>query len=254
MPGAGYVQAAADGGPLKGGAPRVVWQSLGTDPRLVSAMSAAQRLNQLGRPSHLVWNPLNGEIVQLLPILRAARSLCCPEGLEQTAPPSPQEAGTTGDTAAHAAARADGGIAEVNAEGRLCVQICVVAFAWQPFTAGPMTGRQAIVGWLDSWNIPRQWPAGSPAPFPYGHASAGSRRLWARGGHFGASQLPGWMAAGPGAIDVELLTGQASSGPAELPPASPGSGNRRPSAAALPDLDRIFATGPPAAATLSGVG
>ena len=253
MPGAGYVQAATDGGPLKGGAPRVVWQSLGTDPRLVSAMSAAQRLNQLGRPSHLVWNPLNGEIVQLLPILRAARSLCCPEGLEQTAPPSPQEAGTTGDTAAHAAARADGGIAEVNAEGRLCVQICVVAFAWQPFTAGPMTGRQAIVGWLDSWNIPRQWPAGSPAPFPYGHASAGSRRLWARGGHFGASQVPGLTADGPGSVDVEMLIGQAAARVIELRPAGASDAAARHTSAGLAELDDIFEPGAPVASSPSRV-
>ena len=86
MPGAGYLRTAADGGQLKGGAPRAVWQALGADPRMVSARSAAQRLEQLGRPCHLVWNPLCGEIVQLVPIVRAARSLGCPEGLEQPAP------------------------------------------------------------------------------------------------------------------------------------------------------------------------
>src|ERR1700685_1911905 len=57
MPGIRYVRAAADGGPLKGGAPRVVWHVLGADPQLVSARSAAQRLDQGGYPSHLVWNP-----------------------------------------------------------------------------------------------------------------------------------------------------------------------------------------------------
>ena len=29
--------------------------------------------------------------------------------------------------------------------------------------------------------------------------------LWALGGHFGASQIPGWDAAGPGHIDIDLL-------------------------------------------------
>ena len=72
MPGIRYVRAAADGGPLKGGAPRVVWHALGADPQRVSARSAAQRLDQDGHPSHLVWNPCNGEIVQLIPIVRAA--------------------------------------------------------------------------------------------------------------------------------------------------------------------------------------
>src|SRR5919108_1563126 len=71
MPGASYLGASADGGRLRGGAPRVVWQTLDTDPRLVSARSAAQHLDQTGRPAHLVWNPLTGEIVQLISALRA---------------------------------------------------------------------------------------------------------------------------------------------------------------------------------------
>src|SRR5487761_1815311 len=75
MPGAGYVRAKADGGQMKGGAPRVVWLTLGADPHLISAQSAAQRLNQTGRPCHLVWNPVTGEVVQLLPIVRAGRAL-----------------------------------------------------------------------------------------------------------------------------------------------------------------------------------
>jgi hypothetical protein len=32
-----------------------------------------------------------------------------------------------------------------------------------------------------------------------------SRAVWSTGGHFGASQIPGWDAAGPGNIDIELL-------------------------------------------------
>ena len=64
-----------DGGQLRGGARRVVWQTLGADPRTVSARSAAQRLDQHARACHLVWNPLQGETVQMIPILRAGRSL-----------------------------------------------------------------------------------------------------------------------------------------------------------------------------------
>jgi hypothetical protein len=208
MPSARYIEAAADGGPLRGGAPRVVWQSLSADPRAVSARSAAQRLDQLGRPSHLVWNPLTGETVQLISIVRAARSLGCPEGLE---PPGP--VGDAVPPAGHTdvpSAPADGYLPPVNAEGRLCVQISVVAFPWEPFTEGPMAGLQPILRWLDSWGIPRQWPAGRPAPFPHGHPASGSNRAWSRGGHFGASQVPGWTAAGPGCIDVELLHGRAA--------------------------------------------
>jgi hypothetical protein len=143
MPGVKYVRAAGDGGPLRGGAPRVVWEALDADPRTVSARSAAQRLDKEGRASHLVWNPLGGEIVQLIPIVRAACSL----GLEAPAPPDRPGQETR---------------AEVNSEGRVCVQICVVAFTQDPFTAGPMAGLQEILTWLDSWGVPRSWPAGRP--------------------------------------------------------------------------------------------
>jgi hypothetical protein len=190
MPGVGRIWGTTDGGPLRGGAPRAVWQALGADPRTVSAGSAAQRLSQLDRACHLVWNPLQGEIVQAIPIVRGGRLLGAPEDLDQMARPKP------------GASR----LAAVSTEGRLCVQIGVVAFAWDPFTAWPMTGLRQIQDWLDSWGISRKWPAGRPAAFPHGLTTGGDRRLWARGGHFGASQVPGLTAAGPGAIDVELLS------------------------------------------------
>src|ERR1700736_1220411 len=83
MRGVRYVQAAADGGVLKGGAPRVVWKALGTDPRVLCARSVAQRLDKAGHATHLVWNPLNGEIVQLIPIVRAASSLGSPTAVAE---------------------------------------------------------------------------------------------------------------------------------------------------------------------------
>jgi hypothetical protein len=192
MPGAKRLWDSTDGGPLNGGAPRVVWQTLGADPRAMSAGSAAESLNQFGRAPHLVWNPVQGEIVQLISVLRAGRLLGTPEDLSQMAPPQPE-------------ADADQ-LPEANAEGRLCVQIGVVAFAWDPFTSWSMTGLRRILDWLDSWGVQRRWPAGAPAPFPHGLTTCGDRRTWAKGGYFGASQVPGLTAAGPGAIDVEQLT------------------------------------------------
>jgi hypothetical protein len=252
MPGAGYLRTAADGGELKGGAPRAVWQALGADPRVVSARSAAQRLEQLGRPCHLVWNPLCGEIVQLVPIVRAARSLGCPEGLEQPGPAGRADAGTIArpDDDQPAAPPA-AGLAEVNAEGRVCVQICVIAFAWEPFTSGPMADLQAIMCWLDSWGVSRQWPAGRPAAFPLGHAARRSRKLWARGGHFGASQVPGSMADGPGSVDVEMLTGRTTSH--LIGPRQAGESTAAGQDASLAVLDGIFVPGESADTVLSRV-
>ncbi|MDR3035331.1 MAG: hypothetical protein LBV78_19915 [Kitasatospora sp.] len=188
---------------MKGGAPRVVWLTLGVDPQLISAHSAAERLNQLGRPCHLVWNPLTGQIVQLIPIVRAGLALGVAGGI------GPERAASAAGEYPNGplAAQPSDGAAGVHTEGRLCVQVGVIGFGRVPFTSGPMTGVEAILDWLDSWQIERRWPVGRPAPFGHAHAAVRSRRLWACGGHFGASQVPCCLAAGPGAIDVERLTG-----------------------------------------------
>jgi hypothetical protein len=163
---------------------------LGTTPRAVSIQSAAQRLVGEHRPCHLVWDPVTGEVVQLISILRAGCALGAPERLDW----SPDRVLTGPDN--------------VNAEGRVCVQIGVLGHPAQPFTNGPLAGADEIIGWLDSWAVPRRWPAGKPQPAGCPAASTGrSRVLWARGGHFGASQVPGCDNVGPGGIDIDRLTG-----------------------------------------------
>jgi hypothetical protein len=161
----------------------------------VSIQSAAQRLVGERRPCHLVWDPVTGEIVQLISILRAGRALGAPERLEwgpHRVPAAPEN---------------------VNTEGRVCVQIGVLWHPADPFTSGPLAGLGAIVSWLDSWNVPRRWPAGRPAAYRGAGMERGltgtnqSRMLWARGGHFGASQVPGCDNLGPGSIDIDRLTG-----------------------------------------------
>ncbi|HLH82298.1 MAG TPA: hypothetical protein VKV38_03465 [Trebonia sp.] len=154
----------------------------------MSIQSAAQRLVSERRPCHLVWDPVTGEIVQLISVLRAGRALGAPERLDW----GPDRVPAYPDN--------------VNAEGRVCVQIGVLGHPAEPFTNGPLAGAGEIVNWLDSWGVPRRWPAGRPA----GYLMAGgerSRALWARGGHFGASQVPGCENIGPGGIDIDRLTG-----------------------------------------------
>ena len=187
MPGP-RIRADIDGGPLNGGAPRAVWLTLGTTPRKVSIQSAAQRLVSERRPCHLVWDPVTGDIVQLISILRAGRALGAPEQLDWDpgrVPAAPRN---------------------VNAEGRICAQIGVLGHPAEPFTDGPMVGVDAIVEWLDSWGVSRRWPAGMPMSC-LAIGAERSRALWARGGHFGASQVPGCENTGPGAIDTDRITG-----------------------------------------------
>ena len=210
LPEAVRIRAEADGGALGGGAPRVVWLTLGSPANAVSVQSAAQRLVAEHRPCHLVWNPTTGEIAQLISVLRAGRALGGPDRVDW-ARRRPEN---------------------VNAEGRVCVQIGVLAVAAEPFTNGPMTGVEAIMSWLDSWGVSRRWPGGAPGGWAgvagaavagaavggaaVGGAAAGlaegSRAAWARGGHFGASQVPGCADVGPGAIDIHRLTGSGPHG------------------------------------------
>jgi hypothetical protein len=162
--------------------------ALGADPKSVSAWSAAQQLNQEGRPCHLVWDPHSGDIAQLLPIVRAGCTLGTRENIDYTPDAPPHE------------------VPSVNREGRLCVQVGVLSTAREPFTGFHMIGLSEIMAWLDSWAIPRRWPAGAPAPFRQ-PAKPRSRALWALGGHFGASQVPGCDSIGPGGIDIDQIAG-----------------------------------------------
>ncbi|WP_235834178.1 hypothetical protein [Actinomadura logoneensis] len=178
LPEAVRLPARLDGGALRGGAPRAVWLTSGSDPRSVSARSLAADLAKIGRPAHVVWNPLTGEVVQQLPIVRAGLALA-----EDGPGPGPGR------------------------EGRICAQIMVVGQAREPFTTGPLTGLDPIVRWLDGWGVARRWPAGPPLATPQSYESPRDRRDWARGGHFGASQVPDAVRPDPGGIDVRRITG-----------------------------------------------
>jgi hypothetical protein len=196
MPEASRIRAETDGGPLTGGAPRAVWLTLGATPGAVSVQSAAARLIGERRPCHLIWDPLTGDLAQLISVLRAGRALGAADYLDW----SPDRGRAYPD--------------DVNHEGRVCVQIGVLGHPAEPFTGGALVGVEAIVSWLDSWGVPRRWPAGRPEGYRDAArdatAAAGGRRSraeWARGGHFGASQVPRCENAGPGAIDIIRITG-----------------------------------------------
>ncbi|MEY9210693.1 hypothetical protein NI17_014115 [Thermobifida halotolerans] len=176
MPGARRVTGTVPAGRSRGGAPRAVWCVSESDPDRWSARAAARQLDRTGRTAHLVWNPVTGDIAQLLPATAAAAGQLTPAGSVDRA-----------------------------LEGRVCILVQVVGRSPAPFTDSPLNGLTAILDWLDSWEIPRSWPAGPPGPLPPHRDDADRERLWAQGGHFGHSQVPGSAADGPGAIDVERM-------------------------------------------------
>lgn len=181
MPGARRFPSTVSTAVPRGGAPRAVWTTTESDPGAVSATAAAQHLQHRAHPTHLVWNPRSGEVVQALPATAATRgALVWADELDR------------------------------GRDGRLCLLIAVVGFASLPFTEGPTRRLADIVSWLDSWGVARAWPAGVPerslARPAHGRANEAT---WARGGHYGLSQVPGSGTAGPGPVCPEVILGLA---------------------------------------------
>jgi hypothetical protein len=145
---------------MLGGNRYATWHSFEADPSKVSAVAGAKFLVSSGNEVHLVFNPVSGQVVQLLPGNRAGRGLMNVPGGVQT-----------------------------NRAGVVNLQVEVVGFAKNPWT-GQLTGEgrkglARILAWMDSWGVPRATPAGAPAA-----TAAGPHRRIAPGpsGHYTHSQ------------------------------------------------------------------
>ncbi|RNL83480.1 hypothetical protein [Halostreptopolyspora alba] len=207
MPGAERVESTPLGAAPRGGSPRAVWLTTDSDPGLLSARAAALRSRAEGRGAHLVWNPVTGETTQLMPATAAAT-------------------GTLAD-----------GDTDHAEDGRVCVLILVVGRVLAPFTEGPLVGLTEILRWLDSWEIVRQWPTGTPGVADPPPRSPVRERNWARGGHFGHCQVPGARSDSPGQISPDRILNHPTSQtpPSPLGPPRPrapeshgGGGHSRP--------------------------
>ena len=166
LPGAKSVPG-RDGGTMLGGPNKVIWHTTENDPAKTTASDIAHYLVSSGNTVHLVWNPVSGETVAMLPANLAGR------GLENHA----------------------GGV-ETNRAGKVVIQIEVVGRASQPFTSGPMVGLPKILTWLASLGIPAVW-VGTPDR---------SVANWAKSGHFGHVDVPENSHTDPGLIDKTKLT------------------------------------------------
>ena len=166
LPGAKVIPG-RDGGTMLGGPAKVVWHTTENDPAKTSATSVAKYLVGSGNTVHIVWNPLTGEIVQMIPANLAGR------GLENRA----------------------GGV-ETNRAGKVVIQIEVVGRAAVPFTNRPMVGLPKIQAWLASLGIPAVWSG----------TTNRSTANWAKSGHFGHMDVPENSHTDPGLIDKTKLT------------------------------------------------
>jgi hypothetical protein len=166
LPGAKIVPG-RDGGTMLGGPNKVVWHTTENDPTKTTALAIANYLLSSGNTVHLVWNPVSGEKVAMLPTDLAGR------GLENRA----------------------GGV-ETNRAGRVVIQIEVVGWASQPFTDGPCNGLPEIQVWLRTLSVPAVWSGTLDR----------SIANWAKSGHFGHMDVPENSHTDPGLIDKAKLT------------------------------------------------
>lgn len=168
------------GGDLLGGPPRWVWHTYEADPARLSAVVGARALRAAGHDVHFCFNPLTGEIAQLLP------------------------AGVSG----RALKNLPGGV-QTNRLGDVCLQVEVIGFAARPFT-GILTpagraGLGRLVQFARAHRIPDAWPAGPPPAYPKG-SSPRRIDIWtSRAGHYGHSQVPENDHGDPGALDVAVV-------------------------------------------------
>lgn len=176
LPGAKRVDAWQDGGSMTGGPPRVIWHSTENDPNKTSAYAIAQYLNRVGYQVHVVWNPVSGEIIQMIPADRAGRGVRHTDAMQ------------------------------TNRMGDVCVQIEVVAHAAHPFTSYGMLGLDQIMKWIRQLKVPDVWPGGPPPTYP--DVKHVTDATWSgKAGHYSHSQVPQNDHNDPGAIDIRKLFG-----------------------------------------------
>lgn len=167
LAGATAVPSSHDGGSMTGNDAYFVWHTYEAGYTL-SAVDGARRLITAGNEVHLCFNPITGAIAQMLPANRAARGLM----------------------------NAAGGV-ETNRQGRVCLQVEVVAYAARPWmndlTAAGKVGLHKILAWADAWGVPRTYPNGPVGPVDYAASTKRARSVTAwngPGGHFCHADVP----------------------------------------------------------------
>ncbi|MFD5878493.1 peptidoglycan-binding protein [Streptomyces yangpuensis] len=155
--------------------------------------SLSSYLISVGSEPQLVYCPVTDRVAQLGPLNQSGRAL-----------------------------RNDGS-RRTNREGKVNIQIEVLAYAKNPWTTGwdpaQKPGWRSILAAARSWGVPDAFPAGPPGRYP-GPDKPRSRSVWQNsGGFFGHCDIPGNDHGDPGALDVNKVLGRGSGGGTPTPPA-----------------------------------
>lgn len=178
---------------MAGGPPRVTWHitwdSLRADGSpAISHSAVSDYLNNQGYQVHLVWDPVTGDIIQLLPADRGGAGLV------------------------HHGAPETNNMGEVNLqiEAYFTPGVVRVGVRYDQLTDTPMVNLDRIMAWADSWGIPRT------APLSPGDRNAST---WSHvGGHYGHFNAPGNDHGDPIVAIADILAHGSTPSPPPAPP------------------------------------
>lgn len=164
LPGAVAVPSAHDGGSMTGSDAYATFHTF-EGPYSLTAVNAAKRLIAAGNEVTLTFNPVLGGIAQMVPANRAGRGLM----------------------------NNPGGV-ETNRQGKVNIQIEVVAYAAHPWTQDLTEAGRAdlrrLLAWLDALGVPRTHPAGDQGPGPNGPFNRSTAAWNGSGGYFCHGDVP----------------------------------------------------------------
>lgn len=148
-----------------GSSPVAVWQVVAVHPD--SARLTARYLDRVAHCPHFVWDPRSGEVIECVPLDRAARLFS----------------------------------REINRAGAPLIQVAVVGPRDVLFTDTPMRGAEILFKTLESSGVPEVWPMGPPT---LQGLSEGRLGVSLAPGHYSIDQLDSSF-LGIGPIDVRKM-------------------------------------------------
>jgi hypothetical protein len=176
IPGAERFGDGGIGGAMEGGKPRSTQHTVECPPGRGYFLSMGAYLVRAGTEPQVLYDPQSDSLGQFGPLDQSARAL------------------------------RNAGSVRTNRTGTVNIQVEVCAYASRPWTDGFDPEKKPnylkLIAAIDSWNVPRDWPAGPPQAYPGDHDD---RDMWTwtnRAGYFGHSQVPGNDHGDPGAIDI----------------------------------------------------
>ncbi|RSS43854.1 peptidoglycan-binding protein LysM [Streptomyces sp. WAC08241] len=180
-----------------GNPPRFTWHTTESPAGSSYFYSVAAYLMRVAAEPQVIYDPVSDLIGQFGPLTQSGRAL-----------------------------RNDGS-RRTNREGKVNIQVEVLARAASPWTNGfdpvdkPNFRKLIAVG--RAHGVPDDWPAGKPVATASSY-TARDRNVWQNeGGHYGHCQVPGNDHWDPGAIDITIVPGGQSTGGGSTPTQPPTS-------------------------------